>query len=177
MAPGQSLTTRAVSIAVTMGRRVWQSCRRWSPFDQSHNLASMRTRDTEPAMLTRAVVPELFEEAMSLINPSIGAAGERHYRDAFDCEHDAPEAQRVRLRSRPGWIVKLRQLKPPVPIWAPHHDDVDLDSFEPVQAVHPRALDSASPSYVMPSAGKKALAGARSSTTMLTWSNLLSVMS
>jgi len=37
------------------------------PFDQSHNLASMRTRDTEPAMLARAVVPELFEEAMSLI--------------------------------------------------------------------------------------------------------------
>jgi hypothetical protein len=41
-----------------------------------------------------------------------------------------------------SWIAKLRQLKPPVPIWAPHHDDVDLGSVEPVHAVHPRALDS-----------------------------------
>src|SRR6185295_16836655 len=39
------------------------------------------------------------------------------------------------------WIAKLRQLKPPVPIWGPHHNDVDLDIFEPVDAVHPRALD------------------------------------
>ena len=29
----------------------------------------------------------------------------------------------------------------PVPIWGPHHNDVDLDIFEPVDAVHPRALD------------------------------------
>jgi PadR family transcriptional regulator, regulatory protein PadR len=28
-----------------------------------------------------------------------------------------------------------------VPIWGPHHNDVDLDTFEPVDAVHPRALD------------------------------------
>src|SRR6266516_2908200 len=26
-------------------------------------------------------------------------------------------------------------------IWGPHHNDVDLDTFEPVDAVHPRALD------------------------------------
>src|SRR5213075_2906356 len=39
------------------------------------------------------------------------------------------------------WIAKLRQLKPPVPTWPPHHDGVDLNTFEPVDAVHPRALD------------------------------------
>src|ERR1700676_3960741 len=30
---------------------------------------------------------------------------------------------------------------PPVPIWGPHHNDVDLNTFEPVDAVHPQALD------------------------------------
>src|SRR4051812_26457885 len=38
-------------------------------------------------------------------------------------------------------MAKLRQLKPPVPIRGPHHDDVDLDTFEPVDAVHPLSLD------------------------------------
>src|SRR5262245_5115723 len=28
-----------------------------------------------------------------------------------------------------------------MPIRCPHHDDVDLDALEPVDAVHPRALD------------------------------------
>ena len=28
-----------------------------------------------------------------------------------------------------------------MPIWGPHHNDVDLDTFEPVDAVHPRSLD------------------------------------
>jgi hypothetical protein len=42
--------------------------------------------------------------------------------DAFDCKHDAPEAQRVRrcdcqFDLDQFWIAKLRQLKPPVPIW------------------------------------------------------------
>ena len=66
--------------------------------------------------------------------------------DAFDCKHDAPEAQRVRRCDRrfdldQFWIAKLRQLKPPVPIWGPHHNDVNLNTFEPIDAVHPRALD------------------------------------
>ena len=66
--------------------------------------------------------------------------------DAFDCKHDAPEAQRVRRRDcrfdlDQFWIAKLRQLKPSVPIWGPHHNDVDLNFFEPVDAVHPRAFD------------------------------------
>ena len=66
--------------------------------------------------------------------------------DVFDCKHDAPEAQRVRRCDRrfeldQFWIAKLGQLKPSVPIWGLHHNDVDLDVFDPVDAVHPRALD------------------------------------
>src|SRR6476646_1551608 len=77
---------------------------------------------------------------------AVGAQASDSVVDAFDCKHDAPEAQRVRRCDRRFdldqlWIAKLRQLKPPVPIWGPHHDDVDLDTFEPVDAIHPRALD------------------------------------
>src|SRR5918912_4465042 len=77
---------------------------------------------------------------------AMGAQASDSVVDAFDCKHDAPEAQRVRRGNRrfdldQFWIAKLRQLKPPVPIWGPHHHDVDLDTFEPVDAVHPRALD------------------------------------
>jgi len=74
-----------------------------------------------------------------------------------------------------SWIAKLRQLKAPVPIWGPQHDDVDLDAFDRVDAIHPRT--GAPPSRVMPSAVKKAIAAARSSTTTLMWSNLLIVVS
>ena len=28
-----------------------------------------------------------------------------------------------------------------MPIWGPHHNDVDLNTFEPVDPVHPRAFD------------------------------------
>src|SRR5213080_4723504 len=77
---------------------------------------------------------------------AVGAQASDSVVDAFDCKHDAPEAQRVRRCDRrfdldQFWIAKLRQLKPPVAIWGPHHDDVDLNTFEPVDAVHPRALD------------------------------------
>ena len=77
---------------------------------------------------------------------AVGAQASDSVVDVFDCKHDAPEAQRVRRCDRrfdldQFWIAKLRQLKPPVPIWGPHHNDVDLDTFEPVDAVHPRALD------------------------------------
>ena len=66
--------------------------------------------------------------------------------DAFDCKHDAPKAWRVRRCYRwldldQFWIAKLRQLKPPVPIRGTHHDDVDLDTLERVDAVHPGAFD------------------------------------
>src|SRR5918994_2419429 len=65
--------------------------------------------------------------------------------DAFDCKHDAPQAQRVRRCTRrfdldQFRIAKLRQLKPPVPIWGVHHNDVDLDTLEGVDAVHPLSL-------------------------------------
>src|SRR5688572_12515972 len=76
---------------------------------------------------------------------AVGAQASDSVVDAFDCKHDAPEAQRVRRCDRrfdldQFWIAKLRQLKPPVPIWGPHHNDVDLDTFEPVDAVHPLSL-------------------------------------
>src|ERR671910_3679795 len=76
----------------------------------------------------------------------VGAHASESVIDAFDCKHDAPEAQRVRRCDRrfdldQFWIAKLRQLKEPVPIWGPHHNDVDLDTFEPVDAVHPLSLD------------------------------------
>ena len=77
---------------------------------------------------------------------AVGAQASDSVVDAFDCKHDAPEAQRVRRRDRrfdldQFWITKLRQLEPPVPIRGLHHNDVDLDTVDPVDAVHPRALD------------------------------------
>src|SRR5467141_2331532 len=77
---------------------------------------------------------------------AVGAQASDSVVDASDCKHDAPETQRVWRCDRwfdldQFWIAKLRQLKLPVPIWGPHHNDVDLDTFEPVDAVHPRALD------------------------------------
>jgi hypothetical protein len=77
---------------------------------------------------------------------AVGAQASDSVVDAFDCKHDAPEAPRVRRCDRrfdldQFWIAKLRQLKLSVPIRGPHHYDVDLDTFEPVDAVHPIALD------------------------------------
>src|ERR1700722_11034380 len=43
-----------------------------------------------------------------------------------------------------GWIANSEALSVVLVqefIWGPHHNDVDLDTFEPVDAVHPRALD------------------------------------
>src|SRR5919107_3900333 len=75
----------------------------------------------------------------------VGAHASDSVLDAFDRKHHAPEAQRVRRCDRrfdldQFWIAKLRQLKAPVPIWGAHHNDVDLDTFEPVAAVHPLSL-------------------------------------
>jgi hypothetical protein len=77
---------------------------------------------------------------------AVGAQASDSVVDAFDGKHDAPEAQRVRRCDRrfdidQFWIAKLRQLKPPMPIWGLHHYDVDLDIFDPVDAIRPRALD------------------------------------
>src|SRR5437660_12427267 len=108
---------------------------------------------------------------------AVGAQASDSVVYAFDCKHDAPEAQRVRRCDRQFdldqfWIAKLRQLKPPVPIWGPHHNDVDLDTFEPVTRSTQGPSTGISPSSVIPSAVKKAIASATSSTTTLTWSNL-----
>src|ERR671921_2884696 len=75
----------------------------------------------------------------------VGAHASDSLVDAFDCKHHAPEAQRVRRCTRrfdlnQFWIAKLRQLKAPVPIWGAHHNDVHLDTFEPVDALHPLSL-------------------------------------
>jgi hypothetical protein len=75
----------------------------------------------------------------------VGAHASDSVLDAFDCKHHAPEAQHVRRCDRrfdldQSWIAKLRQLKVPVPIWGPHHNNVDLDTFEVVDAVHPLSL-------------------------------------
>jgi len=77
---------------------------------------------------------------------ALGAQASDRVIDAFHCKHDAPEAHRVRRCDRrfnldQFWIAKLRQLKLSVPIWGPHHNDVNLNIFDPVYAVHPRALD------------------------------------
>src|SRR5437899_13046100 len=66
---------------------------------------------------------------------AVGAQASDGVVDAFDCKHDAPEAQCVRRCDRrfdldQFWIAKLRQLKPPLPIWGPHHNDVDFDALE-----------------------------------------------
>jgi hypothetical protein len=37
--------------------------------------------------------------------------------------------------------VELRQLKPAVAVWGPHHCDVHSDVVEPDDAVHPTSLD------------------------------------
>src|SRR5918993_2066331 len=75
----------------------------------------------------------------------VGAHRSDSVLDAFDCKHHAPQAQRVRRCDRRFdlhhfWIAKLRQLKVPVPIWGAHHNDVHLDTFEGVDAVHPLSL-------------------------------------
>src|SRR5215217_6407367 len=76
---------------------------------------------------------------------AVGAHASDSVLEAFDCKHHAPQAQRVRRCDRRFdlhhfWIAKLRQLKVPVPIWGLHHNDVDLDTFEPVDTVHPLSL-------------------------------------
>jgi hypothetical protein len=48
------------------------------------------------------------------------------------------------IRNCGGWIANSEALSVVLVqefIWGPHHNDVDLDTFEPVDAVHPRALD------------------------------------
>jgi hypothetical protein len=113
---------------------------------------------------------------------AVGAQASDSVVDVFDCKHDAPEAQRVRRCDRrfdldQFWIAKLRQLKPPEPIWGPHYYDVDLDTFEPVDAVHPRALDPRLAFERHAERGEKSDSGCKVVDDDLTWSNLLIAMS
>ena len=97
---------------------------------------------------------------------AVGAQASDGVVDAFDCEHDAPEAQRVRRCDR--WfdldqfrIAKLRQLEPPAPIWGPHHNDVRLGHFRArcTRSTHGPST-GISPSSAMPRAVKEAIARA-----------------
>src|SRR5215212_8603379 len=94
----------------------------------------------------------------------VGAHASHSLLDAFDCKHHAPQAQRVRRCDRrfdlhQFWIAKLRQLKVPVPIWGPHHNDVDLDTFEPVDAVHPLSLYRRLTLFLQTERGKESASG------------------
>src|SRR5204862_8228659 len=65
---------------------------------------------------------------------AVGAQASDSVVDAFDCKHDAPEAQRVRRCDRwfdldQVWIAKIRQLTHPVPIWGPSLDHVAVERF------------------------------------------------
>jgi hypothetical protein len=113
---------------------------------------------------------------------AVGAQASDRDVEAFDGKDDTAEAQRVRWGNRRFtrdqlWMAKLRQFEPPVTIGSPHHHNVDLDTFEPVDAVHSWAINQRFPFTLHAKLGKKALAAARSTTTTLTWSNLLIVMS
>ena len=62
--------------------------------------------------------------------------------DAFDGEHDATDAQRVRrcmsrLAADRWRRVELRQLDAPVAVRGPHHDDVGTDTVEPDDLASP----------------------------------------
>src|SRR5829696_2666073 len=112
----------------------------------SEELFSQRYDDARRASHVAEAVQVLVLGHLADEFSAVGAHASDSVVDAFDCKHDAPEAQRVRRCDRrfdldQFWIAKLRQLKPPVPIWGPHHNDVDLDTFEPVDAVHPLSLD------------------------------------
>src|ERR1700743_2168445 len=48
---------------------------------------------------------------------------------------DGSRPRGEKKRAVPCWIAKLRELKPTVPIGGPHHNDVDSNAFEPVDAV------------------------------------------
>src|SRR5262249_62432959 len=97
---------------------------------------------------------------------SVSAQASDRIVNACHGKHDAPEALRVRRCDRrfdldQFWVAKLRQLKPPVPIWGPHHNDVDLDTFEPIDAVHPLSLDRRLPLLLQTELGKESDSGCK----------------
>src|SRR5215217_8131290 len=108
-------------------------------FSQRYDDAPWTPHVAQPVQLL--VLGHFAEE----FGAEVGAHASDSVLHAFDTKHHAPEAQRVRRCDRRFDLdrfrtAKLRQLEPPVPIWSPHHNDVDSDTFYPVDAVHPLSL-------------------------------------
>jgi len=106
---------------------------------------------------------------------AVGAQASDSVVDAFDCKHDAPEAQRIRRCDRrfdldQFWIAKLRQLSRPCPSGVRIITMSTWTLSSPLTRSTHGPSTGISPSSVMPSAVKKAIAAARSSTTTLMWS-------
>jgi hypothetical protein len=73
---------------------------------------------------------------------AVGSQASDRVVDAFNSQHNAPESQRIRRCNRrfdldQFGIAKFRPFQPPVPISGPHNNDIDLNIFNPVPAVHP----------------------------------------
>jgi hypothetical protein len=84
---------------------------------------------------------------------AVGAQASDSVVDAFDCKHDAPEAQCVRRSDRrfdldQFWIAKLRQLKPPVAIWVWPDQTVQGAAASPRTAGHRTNAVREIPSFV-----------------------------
>ena len=76
---------------------------------------------------------------------AMGAQAGKDVLDAFDGEHGATYAQRVRgcvfrLSADRRGTVELHQLKPAVAVLGPHHGDFDADAVKPHDAVRPTSL-------------------------------------
>ena len=112
----------------------------------SEEFLSQRDDDARRASHVAESVQVLVLDHLADEFRAVGAQASDRVVDAFDGKHDAPEAERVRrwdcrFARDQIWTAKLRQFQLPVPIWGPHHHDVDLDTLEPVDAVHPRPLN------------------------------------
>ena len=105
-------------------------------------------RDDDPRRASHVAEPVIVLVLDHLADEfgAVGAQAGHGVVDVFDREHDLPEAQRVRrgnCRLDPDQrrVAELRQLDPPMAVRGQHRSDVDLDAFETVEAVHPRAFD------------------------------------
>jgi HPt (histidine-containing phosphotransfer) domain-containing protein len=113
---------------------------------------------------------------------AVGAQASDSVVDAFDCKHDAPEAQRVwrcdrRFDLDQFWIANFVSSSRPCPSGVRIITMSTWKLSSPLtRSTHGPSI-GALPSIVMPSSVKNSIAAARSSTTTLTWSNLLIVMS
>ena len=112
----------------------------------SEKFLSQRDDDSRGASHVAQPVLVLVLDRLADEFGAVGAQAGHGVVNVFDREHDLPKAQRVRRGVR--WLspeqirmAELRQLNPPVAVWGPHHGDVDLDAFEPAEAVHPGPLD------------------------------------